>query len=186
MSLRHWAPDEKLDRLIYLNMQERHWNPNLDCARDWNLRYWSIRCFWRKWYRRNTILSAFLDAWWLRREDNSNFHLELNWKSWLDRSRKTAFMGYYCRIFTRLHWKCRYRVGVLEAASFSKAVVLSVTQSRFCRFTRGSNITNTYSVFLESFRDIGCAVLECFVPVPGCDCFGASLRRSLAFSSRSS
>ena len=95
-------------------------------------------------------------------------------------------MGYYCRIFTRLHWKCRYRVGVLEAASFSKAVVLSVTQSRFCRFTRGSNRTNTYSVFLESFRDIGCAVLECFAPVPGCDCFGASLRRSLAFSSQSS
>ena len=102
-------------------------------------------------------------------------------------------MGYYCRIFTRLHWKCRYRVGVLEAASFSKAVVLSVTQSRFCRFTRGSNRTNTYSkscsrksVFWESCRDIGCAVLECFAPVPGCDCFGASLRRYLAFSSQNS
>ena len=100
-------------------------------------------------------------------------------------------MGYYCRIFTRLHWKCRYRVGVLETASFTKASVLSVTQSRFCRFTRGSNRTDTCSysrksVFWESFRDIGCAVCECFAPVPGCDCFGASLRRSLASSSQSS
>ena len=99
-------------------------------------------------------------------------------------------MGYYCRIFTRLHWKCRYRVGVLETASFTKAGVLSVTQSRFCRFTRGSNRTDTCSysrksVFWESFRDIGCAVCECFAPVPGFDWFGASLRRSLAFSSQS-
>ena len=77
----------------------------------------------------------------------------------------------------------------LETASFTKAGVLSVTQSRFCRFTRGSNRTDTCSysrnsVFWESF--IGCAVCECFAPVPGFDCFGASLRLSLAFSSQSS
>ena len=100
-------------------------------------------------------------------------------------------MGNYSRIFTRLYWKCRNRVGVLETASFTKAGVLSVTQSRFCRFTRGSNRTDTCSysrksVFWESFRDIGCAVCEYFAPVPGCDCFGASLRRSLASSSQSS
>ena len=102
-------------------------------------------------------------------------------------------MGYYCRIFTRLYWKCRYRVGILETASFTKAGVLYITQSRFCRFTRGSNRTDAHSksysrksVFWESFRDIGCAVFERFAPVPGFDCFGASLRRSLAFSSQSS